>query len=194
MKLLTVLFILAAVVVFVSAKPGAKCRFNNECVYVRRKEKEEYCNGFGICINRLAGDQCKTYVDCSKILSQGGSCINNKCTIGKPNGSACQHEDECKSKCIFGKCADRSGEGGPCQSKTDCIQNYNEDIFMCQNSKCVRPVKKKGGESCSQDIECEFHCDLGKCYIPNTAHTCVADVDCVDRGGNCCDGTCKAVC
>jgi len=132
-------------------------------------------------------------------------------TIGKPK-PACDVGAVCKKEKVSERweCYDKYTRGKRVKYKIyvydencNCVYDHTETKWedltscpsgtVCEDGKCVevRVEKKKVGEPCTSDDECESgKCLSGKCAEP--WRECWTDADCPE-GYSCVDGKCEAV-
>ena len=121
-----------------SREVGESCDNDVQC-------QSLYCKT-GACALRLAGDKCKSSVDCYPFDGQLFNCVSEVCTPKSKVNEACpsgQSQCETGLECFLGTCRQYKTEGSSCTPYTDingetCRSGHGGDNLECIDNKCTR--------------------------------------------------------
>ena len=155
---------------------GTSCSSNSQCI-------EECISGTCQPASTLGGP-CDSGddLDCSLPLV----CYREQCL--KPNGQACNNNDECVRVCIENICSDVEGMGEPCDEEADCqgfIDCGEDDLCGGPGASCT----PNNDTLCNTQLGAEV-CIFNKCDgLKPISGLCQEDADCEGSIG-CSSGTC----
>ena len=149
---------------------GDTCRFAD----AEACSSNDECNN--VCINSFCntpasiGEACDENTDCNEVdaVCSGGSCL-------RPNGKACDNNQQCVHVCIDGSCKNEAVVEEECDAgeNDDCISSA-----VCSGTTCLYET----GTSCSSNSQCIEACIGGECMSASTlGGSCDSgdDLDCV---------------